>query len=287
MTRTPLSLAALASLLLALPSAVALAGKEPDPEEHENHMKQVDPLEVGDLHVDIEGVHCQEGFAFAKAVVRNDGSDYVLIREEEIVFDVGGRKVAMFDGEKRKPVIVEPHGKSTRTLKVKGDGGFHVESFDLDLSGFYLAPSVGQTQSAPDFQLPASKNNFDAGPFRCSLQKLKQETDQTIANFECSYEGDSVAFIDPTRLAVRYPSKQGTEETVANVDRKAARKMIQPGGKMLFNAVFEIPPRFADMQFTTMNIVWADTFTESPLTPIDLGTVGFELDEAKTAEQNQ
>jgi hypothetical protein len=32
--------------------------------------------------------------------------------------------------------------------------------------------------------------------------------------------------------------------------------------------------------------VWRDTFSESALEEVDLGSVDFELDEAKTAEKN-
>jgi len=63
--------------------------------------------------------------------------------------------------------------------------------------------------------------------------------------------------------------------------------MLQPGDKHTFNAFFTVEPRFADMQFAQMVIQWGDTFSESTIEEVDMGTVDFEFDEEKTAEKNE
>ncbi|MCP4868222.1 MAG: hypothetical protein GY898_05840 [Proteobacteria bacterium] len=247
--------------------------------DHENHMQEV---EEGDFRIDFSDQHCQEEFVMVKASIRNDGSDYLIVRKEEAVFEVADKKVQPYDGEKKKPRIIKLRSKKNHTYKVKADSGYHVDEFTLQLGGYYTAAAEGEPLEAPDFQLPASRNDFKAGPFSCKLTGLKQETKETAASFSCTYNGESVGFIDSALLGVRI---EGGQE-FANDDRKASKKLMEPGSKHSFKAVFHIEYKITDMQFATMNIVWRDTFSESKLEEVDMGEVDFELDEAKTAEKN-
>lgn len=265
----------LAALTL-LPSLAVAGG------DHENHFKDVDPIEEGDFRIDFSDQHCQEEFVMVKASIRNDGGDYLIVRKEEATFEVAGKKVQMYDGEKKKPLIIKPRSKKSHTYKVKADGGYHVDEFNLQLGGYYTASAQGEALEAPDFQLPASRNDFKAGPFSCKLTGLKQETKETAATFSCTYNGESIGFIDSTLLGVRI---EGGQE-FANDDRKAAKQLMEPGSKHSFKAVFHIEYKITDMQFATMHVVWRDTFSESALDEVDMGEVDFELDEAKTAEKN-
>jgi len=250
--------------------------------DHENHMQEVDPIEEGDYRIDFSDVHCQEEFALAKAAIANNTSDYLIVRRESAVFDIAGKEVQPNDGKAKKPLIIKPRSTKKHTYKVKADGGYHVDEFSIQLDGFYSAAAVGEPIKAPDFTLPATNNNFDAGPFSCNLKGLKQETKETVAQFSCTYNGEAIGFIDPTQLGVRIESGQ----EFANVDRKAASKLLEPGDKHTFKAVFTIEYKIVDMQFATMFVVWRDTFSESALEEVDMGEVAFELDEAKTAEKN-
>ena len=260
----------------ALLPAVALAGGD-----HENHMQEVDPIEEGDLSVHFSDQHCQNEFAMVKAEFRNDSSDYLVVRKEAAVFEIAGDEMQPYDGKKKKPLIVKPRSSKKHTYKVKADDGLHVEGWTLQLTGIYTASESGDPLSAPEFQLPASVNTFDAGPYDCKLG-LKQETKETVAQFSCKYNGDSIGFIDPAEMGIKI---EGGQE-FANVDRKASKKMLLPGDSHKFKGVWKIEYKTTDMQFAVMHIQWRDTFSESALEELDLGEVEFELDEEKTAEKN-
>jgi hypothetical protein len=258
-------------------------------EEHKNHMQETDPVEEGDVEATLRDVHNGVDFAMVRVTVKNDGSDYVIFRKEEAVFHVAGQDLQQYDGKEKKPVIIEPRGKTKHTWKVKGEE-MHVDEFSIDLKGFYLASADGVTHAAPDFDLEAD-NKFDAGPFDCRLKGLKKETKETQAGFDCTYEGKSIGFIDPSALRVTVTpeakKEDRTPKTYANGARVAEPKMLQPGDKYSFKAFFTVEFRFADMQFSQMVIQWGDTFTESPIEEVDMGTVEFEIDEAKTREKNE
>ena len=295
MTRTMKFLLALFALALIVPATASAKKKTEEElareaaEEHKNHMQEVDPIEEGDVELSFRDVHDGIDFAMVRVDVKNDGNDYVIFRKEEAVFHVGGEDLQQYDGKEKKPVIIEPHGKAKHTWKVKGEG-LHVDEFSVDLKGFYLASADGRTHEAPDFDLEAD-NKLSAGPFDCRMKGIKKETKETQAGFDCTYEGKSIGFIDPSALRVTVTpeakKEDRTPKTYANGARTSDAKMLQPGDKYSFKAFFTVEPRFADMQFAQMVISWGDTFTESPIEAIDLGTVEFELDEAKTREKNE
>lgn len=298
MTHSLKILFALIGLVLVVPATASAKKKDKKSEEelaaealedHKNHMQEIDPVEVGDVEAVLHDVHDGVDFAMVRVNVKNDGSDYVILRKEEAVFHIAGQDLQQYDGKEKKPIIIEPHGKAKHTWKVKGEG-LHVEEFSIDLDGFYLASAEGEAHEAKDFDLEAD-NNFEAGPFECRQKKLKKETKETAAAFECSYEGKSLGFVDSSALRVNViPEAKKTDrtpKTYANGDRGAGKKMLQPGEKITFKAFFTVEPRFADMQFAQMIIMWGDTFTESSIETIDMGTVEFEIDEARTAEKNE
>jgi hypothetical protein len=273
---------ALATLLLSLAAAPAFAADASDDEKHENHYKQVEPIENEQFRVDIADAHSQAVFCQFKAKIANKSEDYVIVSKSDVVFDMPGGKFQPNDGQDKKPLIVEPRGKGGRTFKVKGDGGFHVDGLSVEFNGFSTVDSDGKTVEAADFQLPASRNDFKAGAFKCKLDSVKQETKQTVAKFTCQYDGTGVGFISPNVLGIRIQSGQ----EFANVDRKAEKKLLLPGDSASFQGIFEITAKIVDMQFATMHVVWRETFTESKREPVEMPTLTFELDPVLTAEKN-
>ena len=61
--------------------------------------------------------------------------------------------------------------------------------------------------------------------------------------------------------------------------------MLKPGDKGSFAAVFHIEKRVSDMQFSTLQILWRNTFAESKIEPLDVEDVEFEFDASLTAEK--
>lgn len=268
---------AIITLSMAALAMVTVCAQKVDP-KHENHYRDVPTIETDELSVDLLDAHSQMGFTLLRAKITNKTSDYIIFKTGEVVFKYEHGEYK----PKSKMVIIEPKGHTSKTLKVTGDDKFHVESLTLVLNGFYILSSTGVTQDAPDFQLPPSVNDFSAGPFNCKLNKIKKETQETIAQFKCDYQGDHMGLVNPSKLVVR--TEDGRE--YANVKRKAETKVLEQGDDIKFNAWFKIPGKIVDMQFANMIIVWKNTFIESKLQPLKLPKVDLVFDPGKTGGKN-
>lgn len=273
------------TLLLSLLCVVSFvnAQRPPTDPKHENHYS-VNSFENDEIKVDFKNAHSQMEFTLVELVITNKTSDYIYFKgsETKFIYDHGTYqpKGSMLS---KINFSIEPMKTESKTLKVTGDARFHVEKLKLELNGFYGISTKGEVLKAPDFQLPAAKNSFSAGDCNCTLEKSKQTTAETAAQFKCAYSGKNVAFVDPSKLSVKL--KDGQE--FANSNRKDKGAVLMPGDDIKFTAMFEIPGKIADMQFTVLYINWNDTFSESKLIPIKTGTVDFVLDEGVTTLKNK
>ncbi|MCB9763007.1 MAG: hypothetical protein H6739_24620 [Alphaproteobacteria bacterium] len=272
---------ALALLLCALP-ALAIAQDGVDP-KHENHFRDVPPIETDALTLSISDAHAQRPFAKFKAQITNNTADFLLYYVNETVFHFEHGDFKPNNGDaKRKPVIIGPKDSKNPTVGVDGEDGFHREKFSVDFSGFYRVSAEGTVHEAPNFKLPAATNSFEAGPYRCSLSKVKQETKETYAKFKCTYTGDKVGLVTPRNLTVKTESGQ----TFANDDRKGDTELLFPGDDLSFSAIFHVPASVVDMQFANLEVVWTDTFREAEAVALEVPSQAFELDPGKTAGKN-
>jgi hypothetical protein len=270
------------SVFFLLTNAV-LAQRPPSDPKHENHYL-VDPVRTDEIAVQFKDAHSQRDFTQVHLTMANQTADYIYVKGDEIKFKYEHGEFSPKGSMLSKiNFFIEPKSSETKTLKVSGDSRFHVQSLKMELNGFYRISTKGTVVSAPDFQLPASKNSFSAGDCECSLEKSKQATQETAAQFICKYKGNKVMFVDPSKLSVKL--RDGQE--FANNNKKDKGGMIMPGEEIKFTAIFNIPGKIADMQFTVMNINWNDTFRETDKIPMKVGTVDFVFDEGMTLLKNK
>ncbi len=261
----------------------ATAQRKPSDPKHENHY-MVNPVKTDEVTISFKDAHSQMEFTHVNLQITNHTSDYLYFMGGETKFIYAHGEYSPKGSLLSKiNLTIDPKGTDSKTLKVSGDNRFHVESLKLELNGFYRVSTKGKTISAPDFQLPASKNAFTAGDCECTLEKSKQTTKETAAQFECKYKGDKVMFIDPSKLSVKL--RDGQE--FANNNKKDKGSVLMPGDDIKFTAIFNIPGKIADMQFTVMNIVWNDTFMESSKVPVKVGAAEFVYDDGMTILKNK
>jgi hypothetical protein len=272
------------SLLAASPAS---AGDDP-----RNYFALPDAIELDGVRIEFREVWAEEGYVKVKAKITNETADYIFFHKHEATFDGDFGTLQAHDGKKKKPVIIHPKKSKNHTWKIDGESGFLVKDFEMKMGGFYKVGSDGAVVEAGEFTLPASRNDFEAGPFRCKLAKqVYQATKETKAEFECSYNGEAIGWIDSKSLAMRLDqasekSKSDSEgKEFANDDKKLKKTMLKPGDKGSFAAVFHIEKRVSDMQFSTLQILWRNTFAESKIEPLDVEDVEFELDASLTAEK--
>jgi hypothetical protein len=247
-----------------------------------NYFSLPEAVEIDGLRIEFREVWAEADFIKVKAKFTNDSNDYIFFHKHEAEFDGDFGKKKAHDGKKKKPVVLAPKKSKSHTWKVSGEDGFLVDGFELALAGFSRVGTDGDSLETPDFQLPASRNDFEAGPFKCKLtKKVYQETKETRADFSCKYVGDAIGWVDSASLGVALPD--GTE--FANDEKNAGKKMLKPGDTSGFAAVFHIEYKVTDMQFTTMQIKWRNTFAESKIEALDVEEVEFEFDAALTKEK--
>lgn len=275
------------ALLLVLP-ALALglvAARKPGEAKYEHRfLSESTPSAVG-VSLQLVKAESQKEFVAVDTKLTNSSTDRMLVvKRGEAAFVVGGQRYSpkaggLFGG----PIFLEPG--ATKTLGYKAEGGtdFHVQAMSLQLTGIYAAAAKGAPVEAPPFVLPASTNEFTAGPYTCKLKNVDLKTDHSAAAFACDYNGMGLGIVEPSRIGVREPGGQ----EFANVARSAPRDVLLPGDTSKFTVWFEIPAKVADMQFATLTVLFRDALTESPLTPVPLPDWAFTLDEAATKAANK
>jgi len=275
----------LACLTVALFLPIVAAAGDED-EDHENWMVVADPVSIDDLTIHLKGAHAQATLIQVKAKIVNDGNDYYYFQPSAPVFDLGKKQEQPNGGKDKKPKLIKPGGSMSQTLKIKADSGLHVDEFTLTLAGFSKVAAKGAVHEAEEFQLPAARNSFSAGPFDCSLDSAKLTTGVSTLKFECTYTGKNVGWVDTREMGIRAPNGQ----EFANADGKATKTLVEAGGTVKMTGVFKAEKKAAgglDMQFDKFHLLWRNTFSESKLEPVDAEEVDYEMDEELTKEKNE
>jgi len=259
--------------------AIIAAGHAEDA-DHTNHFAAQPPTETELVSVQVDDGVARADFAKVKATITNNTDDYLLYKLAESVMHFEHGDYNPNTGLMKGDLVIDPKGSGSRTLEASDGEHFHVDAFSIDLTGLYRAADPA-TDEAPDFQLPASANDFSAGDWNCSLTGLKQETKETKADFKCTWLGEGLGFASPNKAGIEVEG-----QTFANNNKRAKMKVLRPGDSTKFTLVFNVPAKVADMQFATMQIQWRDTFSSAALTAVEVPTIELVIDESLTAEKN-
>ncbi len=261
----------------------SFAQRKPSDPKHENHYV-VKAIVNDDYAIEFVDAQSQQEFSLVKITITNKTVDYLYFKgtDSKFIYDFG--TVSPTGGLlNRIDFFIKPNDHETKTLKVTGGKNFHVDKLKLDLNCLYKVAINGKKLKTPDFQLPASKNTFTTGDFHVSLEKSKQTTKETSAEFKCTYTGKEIGLVNPAQLSVKL--KDGQE--FANNGSKDKIEILRPGDDCKFYAVFNIPRKIADMQFTVLTINWNDTFGESALKLLKVPSSELTLDESLTLLKNK
>jgi len=237
--------------------------------------------------VSFKNIVAKMDYAKMAVEIKNTSNDYLMFRTEEpeFVFPFGNYY------SKEGIIYILPNSAESTTLKVSGSNKFHIDHFNMEFIGLYKLSAKGGVQEGEEFRLPAKKNNIEVGNFKVSLIKTSQRTQETYGKFECEYIGDAIGIIDPSRISVRV---DGTDLVYANDVKKSKSSFLSKGGpiflrkgeKATIKAVFHIPGKIADMQFSLLYIMWGDTFREVQAKKLTVKKVEFVLDEGLTHGKN-
>ncbi|OFZ43065.1 MAG: hypothetical protein A3D92_06165 [Bacteroidetes bacterium RIFCSPHIGHO2_02_FULL_44_7] len=240
---------------------------------------QVEMPDNSDVKLELKNVVAQKDNAKFGIKVMNDGADVIIFKPSESSFKYA---FGEFHPDE-KEMIIAPGKSKMKTFNALGSDQFRQEQFSYETGGFYKVPVDGTVIQADDFQLPASRNNMEAGNFKIELKSYKASTAEAKASFEVTYNGDKIALVNSANLSVRAKRNKSEDEVVfANDNKKGDIELMRKGDKIKFDAVFHIEGRIVDMQFATMYIIWNNTFVESEAFPMEAGSIPCSWDPGLT-----
>ncbi|MCG9911824.1 MAG: hypothetical protein MH137_11035 [Flavobacteriales bacterium] len=216
----------------------------------------------------------QAGYSKYKIRFQSKTKDFIAYYPSEttFTFSFGETKTT-----RDKMQFAKPYEFATRVVETAGGYDYRQEAYSLALNGVYRVSSEGKVHQAPDFKLPHSTVQFNAGPFSVSLLDRVQKTDVTAAKFKVIYNGDKIGIVDPVKAVCRIPN--GQEFAVFNVGVKP--NILEQGGEDRFTLDYRIPARVIDMQFAELFIVWKDCFRESEKEPIKVPNFEMKMTSSK------
>jgi hypothetical protein len=239
-------------------------------------------IETPEATIMVDDAVSTNGETKFKIKIMNKTGDYLIYKPEESKF--------IIDGKEQKPKqvkweIIGPNDHGSIVVSLPATGMNKVKSYSFSMDGIYKVAIHDNGIAAPDFKLPPSQNEFKAGSFDVSLAKLDKETDKTTVKFKCTYNGDKIGLVFPSRISVMMPD--GKE--YASVKHKGKPVFLKKGEEESFTAAWDrmAGGKEMDMQKVDMMMKWNATFTE--VTPVKLKseTIMLEFDEATSNEKGK
>ncbi|MES2565654.1 MAG: hypothetical protein V4565_02240 [Bacteroidota bacterium] len=235
--------------------------------------------ETSDVNISVDNAVSTAGETKFKLKITNKTNDYIIYKPVESKFIIDGKEFK----PKEKMMIIRPNESNFVTVNLKGTGYNAVKNYSFLVEGLYRVSPDGKKIEVPNFQLPASQNEFKAGDFNCAMTNITKESDKTEVKFKCSYNGDKIGVIHNTRASVKMPD--GKEYANAKkpglMDSKAKEVLVMKGEEETVNLKWDRMEggRAMDMQKVSMDIVWNETFTEAPAVKMNGEQIELEFDE--------
>jgi hypothetical protein len=271
----------ISKLLIALIPISITASAQTDTPYKKIYYKSAD-AENEALSIKIENAVSTDAETKFKLIITNKTNDYIIYKADESIFKIDGKEIS----PQERWLVIEPNKSDYRVVNAKGAGYNKIKNYSYVVDGLYRVNTEGGSITAPDFKLPASKNDFKAGNFTCELSKLEKETGGTKAKFKCTYSGNEIGFLMPAKVAVKMPD--GNE--YANNNSKAKTIVfLKKGDEDNFTLVWDRMQggKATDMQKVDMLIKWNDAFKEAPAQKMKSETLSVDIDEAVSKDKGR
>lgn len=187
-----------------------------------------------------------------KIRVFNKTNDIIYVKPEAVEFVINGK--SLFG--KGRPFTVQPNGDGDRIVDVIDKSmNMKCESFEVTLNGFYKIAYAGEAYIIPNTNLPAQKGSeVLAGPIKCTLKDNQLDAAKGFAKYSCSYAGDKIAILEPSKcVAIMSTGKENSCTVKKNAyilengesdDMTIEFKALKGGGEL----------------YTGIQVKWNETF---------------------------
>lgn len=242
--------------------------------------------ETPDIAFLIDNAVSTDGETKFKLKLTNKTADIILFKPEECKFTINGTQFSAVEKSK----LIHPNSSEFLTINLKGSGYNEVKNYSFEVGGLYKISTNGAVNEAPEFKLPASKNEIKFGDFTVTLNKLSKESARTDVKFNCTYNGNNMAVLYPRRISVRMPdgNDYSTLQTGGILQNKGVI-VLSKGETESFLATWEKMEGGSamDMQLVDMFIKWNDTFTVAIPEKMEGSTFNLEFDEKTSNEKGR
>jgi hypothetical protein len=210
----------------------------------------------------------------------NKTNDYIIFKPGDAVFMINGQNLMSKD----KQLTVPPNDEANKVIDVKGKG-LQADKYNFQVKSLYkvangIAPV--KVEDLPVSKKEAPKKELNVAGFKCALKKTDLQTNKSVLVVGCTYSGDGIGILDPSKAIAVMPKGQENP----NAD-KSKPILMQKGESETFAIAIKEIKGGGDMQTEPWTIKWNDTFKDSKMSPIAGGKVNMELDSKKTSEKNQ
>lgn len=243
--------------------------------------------ETNDFTISVDNAVSAPNETKFKLKITNKTNGYLIYKPFESKFIMDGKEIKASE----KMFVIAPNESNFVTINLKGAGYNKFKNYSFTLEGLYKVAADDKKISAPNFKLPASQNEFKAGAFTCNMSDLVKTSGKTSAKFKCTYSGDKVGVIHRNRPALKLPdgSEHANEKKPGLLDSKAKEMLVMKGEEVTLGVEWEKMEggKATDMQKIALEIIWNNTFTESPAIKANTETIALEFDEAMTISKNK
>jgi hypothetical protein len=275
------------SLVLALVLISVSSAKDSleDP-DHANHFSSA-PVQAGDITATAAAAWARQQEAKLKVKLNNRSDDFVLVGKNGARISMASGEFTAINSDGFK--LIAPQSEGGHTFVFTDDGGkLHSERMVARLEGVKTASTSASPVEAEAFTLPLHKTEIEASGFTCvNKGKIKQETQETKAKFECTFNGEAGTVGLVTSKAITFAIPDGSD--YAN-ESGEPMELLFPGDKVSFevkNTIIKPNPHGVDMQHTELTLLWNDALRVATLEPVPFPDWEFALDAALTAEKNK
>lgn len=198
-----------------------------------------------------------------KIRIFNKTNDVLYVKPEEFVFVVSGKTLK----GQGKTFAIQPNGDEARFIDVEDKGmNMKCEGFDVTLNGFYKIPFEGEAYTCPNMEWPVKRgSDVIAGPVKCTVTDNQMGKEKSFAKYSCSYSGDKICILDPSKSVAIMPKGQENKSTV-----KKDVFLLEGGQNDNITLEFKRLNGAGDLT-DGINVKWNETFRVS--TAISLKTI--------------
>lgn len=230
-------------------------------------------IETDDYKIYITDAIATQAWTKFKFKIFNKTNDFLLIKVEDLFFTSEGKNLVCSE---KKDIMIPPNDEASKVIDFKGND-FRIENYIIDIKAIFKASSAGKVLTPSNFKIPAETNKIEISGLTCIMLDSKIKTDKSSAKFECTYNGDAAAIIDPYKcVAIMDNGKDNAN------NKKYPPVLLSKGAKEDFFVMFDEVQGAGDMQKKGFTIKWNDSFKETKLLPMK----GTQIKMVKELEKN-